>query len=212
MPPTGARNRASETRELPGWGPQRASAARNQVKILDAARSLLMARDAANVDMREIARAAGVGVGTLYRRFGDKARLLEAIISEDERDLQEAILRRGPPLGPGAPADQRLDAFIDALVKLTERNLGVLLATDATPQGRLRIGAYDAWRLHLVTLLGELRPGVGDVDRGWYADLLLAALDPQLYAYQRAERGLSKRRIASNLRASAQALASAGSG
>jgi AcrR family transcriptional regulator len=195
-----------------GWASQRTTAARNQAKILDAARSLVKAGDVVNLDMRDVARSAGVGVGTLYRRFGDKAGLLEAIISEDERGLQEAILRGPPPLGPGAPAGHRLQAFLDALVMLTERNLGVLLVTDTTPHGRFRIGAYEAWRLHLVALLAELRPDVGNEDRGWYADHLLAALDPQLYAYQRTERGLSQRRIASNLRASAQALASAGSG
>jgi AcrR family transcriptional regulator len=211
MTPPAAGTRTHDGLESPGWTPQRTTAARNQAKILAAARSLVKARDAASLDMRDVARAAGVGVGTLYRRFGDKAGLLEAIISEDERDLQEAVLRGAPPLGPGAPAAQRLDAFLDALVTLTERNLGVLLITDATPQGRFRIGAYEAWRLHLVTLLGEVRPDVGGADRGWYADLLLAALDPQLYSYQRTERGLSKRRIASNLRTTAQALANAGS-
>src|SRR4051794_24933860 len=85
VPRTSEGQRGRNAPDLPGWGPQRAAAARNQAKILDAARSLLRARDASNVDMRDIATAAGVGVGTLYRRFGDKARLLEAVISEDER-------------------------------------------------------------------------------------------------------------------------------
>src|SRR5690349_4048051 len=90
------------------WRPQREAAARNEERLLQTARSLLRSPEATKLDMRDIAQAAGVGVGTLYRRFGDKAGLLAAVIGDDERTLQEAILRGAPPLGPGAPADERL--------------------------------------------------------------------------------------------------------
>jgi AcrR family transcriptional regulator len=66
------------------------AAARNEKKLLQTARSLLRSPDASKADMRDIAHAAGVGVGTLYRRFGDRAGLLAAVIREDERVLQEA--------------------------------------------------------------------------------------------------------------------------
>ncbi|HEX2286160.1 MAG TPA: helix-turn-helix domain-containing protein, partial [Mycobacterium sp.] len=188
------------------WRPQREAAARNEAKVLDAARALLSS-DAPEVDMRVIAQAAGVGVGTLYRRFGAKAGLLAAVIGEDERALQEAVLHGPPPLGPDAPPGERLAAFMDALVSLTERNLGALLVTDLTPPGRLKVGAYRGWRLHLVTLLRRLRPDLDAKDAGWHADVLLATVDPQLYAHQRREAGLSKRRIASNAKALAAAIA-----
>src|SRR5437660_1013209 len=99
-----------------GWRRQRDWAARNETRILEAARSLLSSAEASSVEMRDIAHAAGVGVGTLYRRFGDKAGLLAAVVGEQERELQEAMLRGRPPLGPGAAADERLMAFLDALV------------------------------------------------------------------------------------------------
>ena len=188
------------------WRPQREKAARNQARILDTARSLLQSADASQVDMRDIARAAGVGVGTLYRRFGDKAGLLAAVVGEQERELQEAVLRGPAPLGPGAPADERLAAFLDALASLTERNLDVLLATDATPPGRLKIGAYAGWHLHLVTLLRQVRPDLKADDAGWYADLLLAPMDPQLYAEHRRCRGLGRSRIAANSKMLARAV------
>jgi len=70
------------------------------------------------------------------------------------------VLSGPPPLGPGAPAVRRANAFLDALVALTERNLGVLIVTDASPAGRLAIGAYDGWRLHLVMLIREARPAL----------------------------------------------------
>jgi AcrR family transcriptional regulator len=188
------------------WQPQRAAAARNEAKVLAAARDLLLSPEGGDVDMRVIAQAAGVGVGTLYRRFGDKAGLLAAVVGEDERALQEAVLRGPAPLGPDAPASERLPAFMDALIALTERNLGALLVTDATPPGRLKIGAYQGWRLHIVTLLRQLRPDLDAKDAGWHADVLLATVDPQLYAYQRREVGLSKRRIGANAKALAAAI------
>ena len=57
-----------------GWQRQRKAAARNETKLLGAVRSLLGTNSSStDVDMRAVAQAAGVGVGTLYRRFGDKA-------------------------------------------------------------------------------------------------------------------------------------------
>ena len=195
-----------ETVAPAAWHAQRAAAARNEAKILDAARTLLRARDAASVEIRDIARAAGVGVGTVYRRFGDKARLLAAVVGDEERELQEAVLRGPPPLGPGAPPEERLIAFLEALARLTERNLGVLLATDATPPGRLQIGAYGAWRLHVSGLLAELRPDLDPADAGWYADALLGPLDAPLYALGRRRQGLGAAQIAANLAALARAV------
>jgi AcrR family transcriptional regulator len=188
--------------ELPpadGWRTQRRQAAGNHTKILRAARGLLADADASALDMRDVAEAAGVGVGTVYRRFGDKAGLLAELLGDDERRLQDAILAADPPLGHEAPARERLEAFLQALVDLTERNLNILLATDATPSGRLAIGAYGAWHLHLVHLLATLAPDAEADDLAWRADLLLAALDPALYAHQRRPRGLGADRIARNL-------------
>jgi AcrR family transcriptional regulator len=190
----------SELPSADGWRAQRRQAAGNHTKIVRAARALLADADASALDMRDVAKAAGVGVGTVYRRFGDKAGLLAELLGDDERQLQDAILSGAPPLGPGAPPRERLQAFLEALVDLTERNLNILLATDATaPAGRLSIGAYGAWHLHLVHLLGALDADADADDRAWRADLLLAALDPALYAHQRRRRGLSADRIARNL-------------
>jgi AcrR family transcriptional regulator len=187
------------------WRRQRTQAAENETKILDAVRGLLRDDGAGALDMREVARAAGVGVGTVYRRFGDKAALLAAVIGADERDLQDALLSGPPPLGPGAPAGERLAAFLDALARLTEENLDVLLATEIAAHGRMQVGAYGAWRLHLVTLLGELRPELDALDHGWWADTLLAPLDSQTYATQRRRFGMTAEAIAANLRALAAA-------
>ncbi|WP_380283662.1 TetR/AcrR family transcriptional regulator [Kitasatospora purpeofusca] len=59
--------------------PLRADAARNRAKLLDAATAVFAARGV-GVPTEEIARAAGVGVGTLFRHFPTKEALLEAVM------------------------------------------------------------------------------------------------------------------------------------
>jgi AcrR family transcriptional regulator len=182
------------------WRPQREAAADSHARLLAAARELLNAPDGLSVDIRDIAQHAGVGVGTVYRRFGDKKGLLAAAIGEEEEALQRDALSGPPPLGPGAPPAERANAFLDALVALTERNLGVLIVTDASSIGRLAIGAYDGWRLHLVMLIRELRPDLDARDAGWHADVLLSTVDPRLYQRQRHQLGFTEHHIAANAR------------
>src|SRR5438874_797892 len=87
-----------------GDAQERADAARNRRKILEAAQALFAERGVDQVSMDDVARAAQVGKGTLYRRFGDRASLAFALLDERERALQEWIIRGEPPLGPGAEA------------------------------------------------------------------------------------------------------------
>lgn len=72
---------------------------------------------AEHVTMQSVAEAAGVGKGTLFRRFGDRAGLLLALLGEAEAEFQEAYTEGPPPLGPGAPARDRLEAFGCALIE-----------------------------------------------------------------------------------------------
>jgi AcrR family transcriptional regulator len=87
---------------------ERADAAHNRRRVLAAAEELFASRGARAVTMEDIARAAGVGKGTLYRRFPDRASIAVALLDEHERALQERLLRGPPPLGPGAPPAERL--------------------------------------------------------------------------------------------------------
>src|SRR3954469_3998668 len=95
---------------------ERADASRNRAKILPAAEKLFAERR--TVTMEEIARAAGVGRGTLYRRYPDPASIAIALLDEHERGLQAELLGGPPPLGPGAPPAERLAAFYAAMVEL----------------------------------------------------------------------------------------------
>jgi AcrR family transcriptional regulator len=79
-----------DTQERPA--PLRADARRNREQIIEAARTLFV-RVGPDVPMEEIARAAGVGVGTLYRRFPDRGELIKAVNLDNFIRLAELARR-----------------------------------------------------------------------------------------------------------------------
>lgn len=136
--------------------PERADAARNRHKVLQAATRLFDERGVAAVSLDAIAAAAGVGKGTVFRRFGDKSGLAAALLDDRERELQEAILNGPPPLGPGATPEDRVAAFVAAYLDYALANLDLVgMSETASPGARYRIGAYRFWRQHLDVLLRE---------------------------------------------------------
>ncbi|MFC7511693.1 TetR/AcrR family transcriptional regulator [Streptomyces thermocarboxydus] len=81
---------------------ERADAARNRRKILDAAARLVAAEGAAGLSLDLVAKAADVGVGTVYRRFGDRAGLVFALLEDRERRFREKL--DGPPRWARGPS------------------------------------------------------------------------------------------------------------
>jgi AcrR family transcriptional regulator len=77
--------------------------------------------------------AAGVGKGTLHRRFTDKGGLAVALLDEREREPQAARLSGPAPLGPGAPAVERLEAFVAAYLLLVDRQLDLVCMSQTSP-------------------------------------------------------------------------------
>ncbi|MDP9866300.1 MULTISPECIES: TetR/AcrR family transcriptional regulator [Streptosporangium] len=173
---------------------ERADAARNRARILEAAGQLFAAKGAPNVTMDDIARAAGVGRGTLYRRYPDRAAIATAMLDEHEKALQEKLIGGQAPLGPGAPPAERLAAFYAAMVELLEAHAHLVLGTE-TGRSRFATGAYGFWRLHVRSLLAS----AGAPDPDTLVEVVLAPLAPEVYTYQRTERDLSPGRIAAAL-------------
>jgi AcrR family transcriptional regulator len=174
---------------------ERADAARNRRRVLAAADRLFAARDPRAVTMEDIAREAGVGRATLYRRYPDPAAIAAALLDEHERDLQAELVRGAPPLGPGAPAAERLAAFYAAMVDLLDRHLPLVLGAETGP-ARFRVGAYGFWRAHVRVLLTDA--GIADPEP--LVEPLLAPLAPDVYRYQRHDRGQTPAEIATGLR------------
>jgi AcrR family transcriptional regulator len=172
---------------------ERADARRNRRRILCAAACLIDERGIDGISMDDVAARAGVGKGTLYRRFGDRASLIRALIEEPERDFQEALIRGEPPLGPGAPPLERLHAFGAGLLRLLEQNASFLRATEVDKTGRYNHPVYAFYQTHVALLLREI---VGDSTQTEYlVDSLLAPLSADAFLYQREARGMSLEEI-----------------
>src|SRR3954468_21066366 len=162
---------------------ERADRSRNRAAVLAAAQKLFAARGPESVRMEDVAAEAGVGGGTVYRGFTDRAGLVRALLDERERTLQDALLRGAPPLGPGAPARERLLAFLTALAAYVEDTFPYLAAAEAA--GRTSGPVYAGWRLHTAVLLRDAAPYA---DTDWLADGLVGAPAARLFPPPR-ERG-----------------------
>jgi AcrR family transcriptional regulator len=192
---------------------ERADAIRNRRRILEAAENLLaeaqrMQRGSGHVSIDAVAAAAGVGKGTVFRRFGSRAELMRALVEERVRALAEAVASGQPPLGPGAPAALRLAAFLDAAVEIATRNADVMAAYDhaLTAQesadfSRQTTTVYRAWHAHISALIAEADPAL---DAELLAHVLLGSLHSDLVRHLLA-RGESQR-LAGTLRSLAAAL------
>jgi AcrR family transcriptional regulator len=185
---------------------ERADARRNRERILCAAARLVDERGMDRVSMDDVAAEAGVGKGTLYRRFGDRWSLLRALIEEPERDFQEAVIRGEPPLGPGAPPIERLHGFGAGLLQLLERHARFIRGTEGVPSGRYTHPVYSFYRLHVGMLLREI---LGDGARTEYLiDALLAPLAAEPFLYQREILGMTLQEMTDGWHALADAVVS----
>lgn len=177
---------------IDGVHPERGDAARNRRLLLDAARALIADRSPETVTTDDIAAAAGVGKGTLFRRFGSRAGLMIELLDEDERAMQQAFLFGPPPLGPqGAPLD-RLLAFGRERLRFVDTHRAVLAQVNRDPEARYN-AVFAVLHTHVRVLL-ESAASTGDLDA--QADALLALLDVDYVAYQLHGRGRTLETIA----------------
>jgi AcrR family transcriptional regulator len=162
--------------ELPlvGTRRERGDAAANRERVLCAARRLLSQHGPAAVSMDAVAAAAGVGKGTVFRRFGDRAGLMHALVDEYMREFQDAFISGPPPLGPGALPSDRLQAFAVSLVELQREHLAIALAAELAPENA-PTGAYGALHLHARSLISAIDPAI---NAEVAASMLLGAISP----------------------------------
>ncbi|MFI1104634.1 TetR/AcrR family transcriptional regulator [Streptomyces melanogenes] len=173
--------------------PERADAARNRRKILDAAARLVAEQGPQAVTMNAVAHAACMGVGTVYRRFGDVSQLLFALLDDSEQRFQQSFLSGPPPLGPGAPPAERLRAFLHALAdRIVEQREIMQMAEAASPSARYTSGVYATLHTHVWMLLREARP---EADTAVLAHLLLAPFVPSLMEHLTVGRRVTPERI-----------------
>ncbi len=162
----------SERPLLPMLGvqPERRDAARNREMLLQAAKRLVQQCGPHAVTMEAVAFEAGVGKGTVFRRFESRSGLMAALLNHSEADWQRQVMSGPPPLGPGAEPLARLLAFGPSRM---ETNLSHAdLIREAGQAGARSYAAYSFAATHVRYLLGQL--GV----RGDIALLAIALLAP----------------------------------
>jgi AcrR family transcriptional regulator len=126
---------------------QRADARRNRKRVIDAARAC-MARDGLDAQMEEVARIAGVGVGTVYRHFTTKEELVEAL-ADDRFDRLEELAREA--LAQDDPW-RSFERFMRASARIQseDRALSEVLTSRPEIMGRA------AQRVGMLDLVGQL--------------------------------------------------------
>jgi AcrR family transcriptional regulator len=173
--------------------PERRDAARNREALLVAADALIAEQGIDAVTMDALAARAGVGKGTVFRRFGSREGLMAALLNFTESEWQAAVLSGPPPLGPGAEPMERLLAFGRARL---EMNLQVSdLIRAAGRAGTRSYAAYSFVAMHVRYLMDELDVR-GDV--ALLATSLLAPLEVPILEQQVHTEGISVERIQQN--------------
>ena len=160
---------------------ERADAVRNRQHLLATARDMLAGEGADTLTMDALAQRAGLGKGTVFRRFGTRAGIFQALLDDDERFFQEQVLSGPPPLGPGAPPVDRLVAYgrarIGFLIEHREVARAALDGSQPIPAG----SQTPLSQTHIRVLLGQIPLGPADLDV--LAIQLTAALDGPLLLY-----------------------------
>ncbi len=187
---------------------ERRDAAEHRKRILETAQHLFATHGVQAVSMHQIAREAGVGQGTLYRRYAHKGDLCMDLLREGHEQLEKDIVALLAANAP-SPALTRLDGILTCLVTFFEEQ-GPLLEPVAATRNEWICDAPEQrtpppylWLFELLKRLlaeaveqGELI----ELDVAYTADAILATLHPMIYRFQRQERGFSQERILQGLR------------
>ena len=166
------------------WGAppaERADAARNRLHLLATARQMLAEQGSDRLTMDGLAERAGLGKGTVFRRFGTRAGIFQALLDDDERAFQQQVLAGPAPLGPGATPLERLVAYGRAragfLVRRREIARAALDGSQPVPAGP----RTPMSQIHIRMLLGQV--SLGEVDLDMLTVQLAAALDGPVLLY-----------------------------
>lgn len=185
--------------------PERADAQANRARILAAAQQLFAEKGIDQVNMVEIGRAAGIGQGTLYRRFANKSAICQALLDTQMREFQDQTLQQLRGMNEaGTTRIAQLRWFLEAVVHFQEQRLPMMRAIFS--EGRLPAGfepPVQWWARRTIEglLIGAQRHGeiAPEVDTAYFVDALLLLLHPFTLYNQRTLHGFSNERIAAGL-------------
>jgi AcrR family transcriptional regulator len=185
--------------------PERSDTLANRARILETAERLFAERGVGNVNMADVAQAAGVGKGTLYRNFSNKGELCLSLMDTQLKEFQDRQLARMREMtARQTPFVEQLVAFLEQLVGFTERHMPLLCEVQQhsqTPDDEFPRPHF--WQY--MTVHGLLRKAVqagelpSDLDTPYLAEALLAPLAADTFRLQRQVMGFSVQRISAGL-------------
>ncbi|MEU6238386.1 TetR/AcrR family transcriptional regulator [Kitasatospora sp. NPDC047058] len=179
----------------------RKDATRNREAVFAAADALFAGCGSPeDVTMADIAAAAGVGKGTLFRAYGDRTGLIRALYGARLEPVRTAVESGPPPLGPDTPPPVRVPALLDALLclKLDNRHLAVALEA-AGADSPYRTEHYAHWHALLRDLLERIPAWAGTGSADFAAHALLAATRADLVAHLAGDGGVPREELRARL-------------
>ncbi|MEU5693996.1 helix-turn-helix domain-containing protein [Actinosynnema sp. NPDC020468] len=181
---------------------ERSDAARNRLAILAAAERLIGERGLDRVCMEDVAAAAGVGKGTVFRRFGDREGLVQAVVAHGAQEWlaeSEALLTAGE-----VPAEERVVTFVGRLFDHVVARLPLIRALERVASDDSACdGNATLTQTRLATLIAQVNPGL---DAHYAAHALLANLRGDVLHHLVARCGLPVDRVRSGVISLARAL------
>ena len=186
--------------------PERKDAAENRHLILATASRLFDQKGVENVCMSEIAKAAGVGKGTLYRRFSGKGELCLALLDKELMRFQDTVLNTfRQQTADGLTGCEQLNWFIDHAVHFTDAHLSLMVeisdvgsdqAVQDTNQPHFWMEMTVKALLQQIKDRGDLS---ADLDLDYVTSALLSPLNARIMKAHRVNRGFSTTQISQGL-------------
>lgn len=188
---------------------ERRDAAANRQLLLETAARLFASQGVASVHMADIAKEAGVGKGTLYRRFAHKGELCLHLLDKQLQIFQDGVLFQLRHMtAEGRPYMAQLDHFLDMLVPFVANNLPLMIEVANSPMPVDGMG-QDVNRPHFwqeMTVRGLLQRAQKAaeisplLDVNYIASALMAPLDARILYYQLEGQEFPVERIGAGLR------------
>jgi len=170
--------------------PTRADAVANRRVLLQTARRLFTQQEVEAVTMTQLAQAAGVGKGTLYRHFSNKAEVCYALLDDEQRQLQNETLQR---MRATTNPAETMRWFLEGVVDFVVRNDQLLAA--GLQEGNVTALTFPAHAWWHTTIRGLLdRMGISG-DQDYLSDTLYVMVNVETIHYQLHTRGYTRHRI-----------------
>ncbi len=146
--------------------PLRADAAKNRTRLIETAKAMF-SEHGAEVGLEAIAKSAGVGIGTLYRHFPTRDKLIEAVYRTETQNLSEAASRLGETLPPVEALRAWLQLFVDLIA--TKQAISAALAsmggtTELYAESTAMITAAIGSLVNRAVASGEIRLDIEPLD------------------------------------------------